>query len=147
MNNNREYIDNLKRRAGKQPFIQRGAPATGKGPCPIHGGDAGFDMFERDGMWFGSCHSACNKKWDVVSFVMEKDRVDFKTAVERIGGRVGSQKPQSETPKAKALADSEWQTWGHPVTVEDIAKFASSRKDKTASVETFQRLGCRVKDG
>lgn len=145
--NNREYIDNLKRRVGKQPFLARAKFANGKAPCPFHGGDAGFDLFERDGMWFGSCHSACNKKWDVIQFVMDFDHVDFKNAVARIGGRVGNALPPAEKPKKRAMTEAEWQAWGHPVTAEEIATFATSRKDKTAGFETFRRLGCRVKEG
>lgn len=147
MRDSRQYFDDLKRRVGKKPFTDRVKFTNGKAPCPFHGGDAGFDLFERDGMWFGSCHSACNKKWDAIEFVKELERVDFETAVRRLGGRMGNSEVVTEKPKAKAITDDEWQKWGLPVSDSDITIFSASRKDKTASAETFARLGCRVKDG
>jgi AAA domain len=145
----RQYLDDLKRRVGNEPFTSRITFTNGKAPCPAHGGDAGFTLFERDGMWFGKCHSACNKTWDAIGIVELIDKVDFKTAVARLGGRAGNKHGGTPTdkPKPRAITDAEWQQWGHEVTAEDIAEFADSRKDKTASVDAWRALGCRVKDG
>src|SRR2546428_808744 len=40
-----------------------------------------------------------------------------------------------------------WQQWGRELTPEDAARFARSRRDKTAGFETLKGLGCRVKEG
>src|SRR5262249_21997652 len=141
----RLQLDDLKRRVGKAPFEARGLRAGEKQPCPFHGGDMGFGVYEKDGIWLATCQSDCKKTWDAISIVMEIDKCDFKTAVAKLDGR--SAAPPSERPKPKAMTHAEWLHWGRPVTAEDIATFAASRKDTTASADTFNGLGCRVKDG
>jgi hypothetical protein len=147
----RDYIDDLKRRAGKEPFTRRLTFTGNSAPCPFHeGGGEPLSLNQNAGGWWQvTCHSECNKTWDAISFIEKKEGVDFKTAIGRIGGRVG--KPHAVTsataPKAKAMTHAEWLRWGHEPTVEDIAILAASRKDKTASAETFAALGARVKDG
>jgi hypothetical protein len=39
----------------------------------------------------------------------------------------------------------EWNAYGRELTPDDIVRLAKTRKDKTASFETFKALGCRVK--
>ena len=155
----REYIDTLKQRVGSTPFTSRGLRIGDKQPCPFHGGDDGFAVRQDgDGIWRAYCHSGCPANpghqfayWDAIAFVMKKDSVDFKEAVARLGGRVGSGKPADspETEKAKPvpITHKEWSEWGHEPTAEDIALFEKNRKDTTAGAETWAILGCRVKDG
>ena len=146
---NRKYLDDLKRRVGKQPFIDADL-RVGKQPCPFHGGDAGFTLYEQDGVWLGTCHSQCKKTWDAIAFVQQKYSFDFKAAIAHLGGRTGNKPdaaPAQDKPKPKEMTEAQWQQWGHVITAEELALFAASRKDKTAGLDTFRAMGVRVKDG
>ena len=58
------------------------------GPCPICGGRASsqrFEIFEKDASWV--C-AVCGDGGDVIRLVEKVENVDFRTAIERLGGRV-----------------------------------------------------------
>lgn len=61
---------------------KRGAKES-RWPCPLHGGtNANFAVWDTG--W--KCWSKCDKGGDVISWTMEWHGVDFKGAVERLGG-------------------------------------------------------------
>ena len=138
----------LKRRVGRSPFDQRLQFNNGYAACPFHNGDGDKSMHlvEKDGGWIATCFSSCQKSWDAVGFVMEFDKVEFGEALARLGGRATAVPPASDPrPKPKRITDAEWSLWGRELTLADIERLARSRKDKTASFETFKQFGCRVK--
>jgi AAA domain/CHC2 zinc finger len=150
-----EETQQLKARVGRKPFDDRVAfNAEGFGPCPFHNGDGQTSMHLKrmdDGAWVATCFSACNQKhWDAIAFVQEFDSVDFKEAVRKLGGTSANEaKPMDTARKAepkKRMTHEQWQMWGRSLTSEDVARLAKSRegKGRTASFETFQKLGCRV---
>ena len=44
------------------------------------------------------------------------------------------------------MTDEQWEKWGRPISAADVERFAKSRegKGRTASLEIFEELGCRV---
>ena len=85
---------------------------------------------------------------------MDYRRISFTDAIREIsGGKITqnveafSQHTSIEKEKPTALSASDWQSYGRPLSEKDIARLAASRKEsKTASLEIFQALGCRMKD-
>ncbi|MCP1832814.1 CHC2 zinc finger domain-containing protein [Bradyrhizobium sp. USDA 4545] len=66
----------------------RKAGAKLVGPCPICGGRASsqrFEVFEKDSTW--AC-AVCPDGGDVIRLVEKVENVDFRAAIERLGGRV-----------------------------------------------------------
>jgi len=58
------------------------------GPCPICGGRASsqrFEVFEKDSSW--AC-AVCPDGGDVIRLVEKVENIDFRAAIERLGGRV-----------------------------------------------------------
>jgi hypothetical protein len=101
------------------------------GPCPLCGGSARSSRFEvlpSEGRWV--C-AVCQDGGDVIKLVMLAEAVDFRTAVERLGGG----KPISEAARAraeaKAAADS----------LEREAKAARIREDERRSL---YRMWCKA---
>ena len=87
---------------------------------------------------------------DAISFVQEYDHLDFRGALDKLRGKSSTEPGQTSTaekPKPKRMTEAEWEAWGRSITPADVQQFAASRKDHTASFETWQDLGCRVKDG
>jgi hypothetical protein len=140
---NKSEIQALKERVGRRPFDERVTFKNDFCRCPFHAGDSDKSMHlvQRDGAWIATCFSGCNKSFDVISFVVEFDHVNFREAVSRLQG--GKPAITSEAP-ACLMTPEEWTTTGRELRPDDIARFAASRKDKTAGFETFRQLGCRV---
>jgi hypothetical protein len=123
--------------------------------CPFHNGDTNTSLSIKegsDGVWFITCHSECNKSWNAISYVMQRNSVPFLEAVRVLGGKTSDNGTASHTPeknapksKPKAMMLDEWNAYGRELTPDDIVRLAKTRKDKTASFETFKALGCRVK--
>jgi hypothetical protein len=58
------------------------------GPCPVCGGRASsqrFEVFEKDSSWV--C-AVCGDGGDVIRLVEKVENIDFRAAIERLGGRV-----------------------------------------------------------
>jgi len=145
---NRQELFALKRSVGRKPFESRLKLSGDYSACPFHAGDGNKSMHlvEKDGVWLATCFSSCQQKsWDVISFVMDFDKVDFKEALNRLRGGSGSMPTEASRPKSKPMTEQEWNQWGRDLTAADIERLAKSRKDKTANFETFKALGCRVK--
>jgi hypothetical protein len=152
----KEETQHLKTRVGRKPFDDRVQfNAEGFAACPFHNGDGNTSLHLKrmeDGAWVATCFSACNQKhWDAIAFVQEFDSVDFVEAVRRLGGNSETERKPVEASKEKPTAKQrmtheQWQTWGRSLTSDDVARLAKSRegKGRTASFETFQKLGCRV---
>jgi len=149
-------LQQLKVRVGRQPFDNR-LDFDGQGfcACPFHNGDGQKSMHLKkmdDGAWIATCFSACNqKKWDAIAFVEQYDSVSTAEAIRSLGGDTPRERnPAAEPPQEKEktpkqrMTDEQWRAWGREITADDVARFAMSRKDKTAGVEAFRKLGCRV---
>ena len=153
-------IESLKRSVGRRPFDQRLTFKADYAKCPFHEGDSDKSLHLKkypDGFWIATCFSGCQqKKWDVIEFVMEYAKVqgktiDFTEACEILrGGKtpertetVEETKPVEEKQPRMTAAD--WPSWGRPITAADVARFARNRKDKTAGLDYFVELGCRVR--
>lgn len=147
-----DEIQQLKLSVGRQPFDERLAfDSSGFTQCPFHSGDSNksFHLHQKDGIWLGKCFSDCSKNggkaMDAVAFVQKKDGVSFPEALKRLGANPTQTKPAVGKAKPKKMTAAQWEKWGRALTPADIERLAASRKDKTASFETFQQLGCRVK--
>lgn len=150
----KQDLSALKARAGRTPFDSVFKNGTTAAPCPFHQTQSGepFTLWRTaSGEWKATCHSKCNRTWDALAFLVDYNKMSFADAVKKLGGKttvaaaapepIGTQQPQTETMTAV-----EWQNFGRPIQPADIDKLQASRKDKTASFETFQQLGCRMKD-
>lgn len=63
-------------------------PKTGRGPCPIHGGDnaTAFHLYEGGTRWKCFTRQECNAHGsDGIAFIMALNRCDFKTACRMAG--------------------------------------------------------------
>lgn len=58
---------------------------TFTGLCPLHSEKHGSFVVHPDRQTW-HCYGACNKGGDVISLVMAVESVDFKTAIQRLGG-------------------------------------------------------------
>lgn len=145
----------LKIRVGRAPFEQRLPHLQGdKSPCPVHTGGDGVPLTlwkGKDGDWLATCHSNCNKTWDAIGFVQAVDKVDFATAVERLGGTRPVHRPlieeecSDESAPESPMTPAEWGNWGRELTELDAMRFAASRPDsRTPRLETMKELGCRA---
>jgi hypothetical protein len=117
--------------------------------CPVHNGEGEpLHLLQRDGQWIATCFSGCSKTWDAIGFVMAVDRIPFLDAVAKLGGKETDEPAAAtsptEKPKPKAMTLEAWASWGRELTPDDVVRLAVSRKDRTASFETFQSLGCRI---
>ena len=148
-------IETLKRSVGRRPFDQRVTFRDDFCACPFHSGEGNKSMHLQEkpgGVWIATCFSTCKKSWDAINFVMDfdPDHLDFAAACDKLRGKaperttaVEETKPIEE--KQPPMTDDQWSSWGRPITAADVARFAASRKDKTASLDTFIALGCRVR--
>lgn len=142
-------IDELKRRVGRQPFESRLQLNNDFCACPFHNGDSGTSMHlvQKDGLWIATCFSACNKKWDALAFVMQKDNVDFAQACKRLGALPADTRQAKPKPKPVPMTEERWKAWGREIEQVDVDEFAKSRPySHTASLATFRVLGVRIKD-
>jgi hypothetical protein len=139
----------LKRRAGKQPFAQRLRLVNDFCKCPFHAGDSDKSMHlyqAPDGVWLAKCFSECNKSWDAIAFVQDYDKIDFATALERLGRVQPDTSPVKPKPKPAPMTADKWAAWGQPITQADVDAFAASRPHShTAALETLTTLGVRRK--
>jgi 5S rRNA maturation endonuclease (ribonuclease M5) len=147
---NRQEIDDLKRRIGRQPFEAR---ATFNGDfcaCPFHVGDSPKSMHLHvgdEGFWLAHCFSDCKQSWDAIAFVMKKDNVDFAEARKRLEGLPPDTRAAKPKRTPVAMTAAQWEKWGRPIEQTDVEKFAASRQHShTATLEYFRALGVRVKD-
>lgn len=141
----------LKVRVGRGPFDARLKFADDFTACPFHGGESPTSMHleqKDDGAWLATCFSKCKKSWDAIAFVMEFDKCLFPEALKKLGEVAATAPPPEPVqpkPKSPPMTAEKWAKWGRPLEPKDIERFAASRKDKTASFETYAALGCRVK--
>src|SRR4030042_652775 len=93
---------------GQDTALKRVAKTGGgeyAGPCPFCGGRDRFRVQPNRkpwGLWM--CRNCGEGRWqDVISFVMQRDQVDFKTALQTLGGgtmaRTYTRKPQDAPQK------------------------------------------------
>lgn len=140
----------LCRTVGRKPFDDRATfNSRNSTRCPFHNGDGeSLHLVQKDGAWLATCFSSCSKTWDAIGFVMAFDKISFLDAVAKLGGKEtetpSSTPAATENLKPKAMTLATWSTRGRELTQADIARLAASRKDKTAGLEAFKSLGCRV---
>jgi hypothetical protein len=152
---NKPEIETLKRSVGRRPFEARlRIDGGGFCACPFHSGEGNKSMHLQEkpgGVWIATCFSSCHKSWDAINFVMEFDRIDFAAACDELrGGKALERETAVEEiklieEKQPRMTDEGWPNWGRPITAADVARFASSRKDKTAGLGAFGALNCRVR--
>ncbi len=150
----RQELEQLKRSVGRGPFDARVKFTADYCACPFHQSETQKSMHlekKSDGAYIATCFSECAKSWNTIDFVMAFDKLDFRGALDKLRGKSATDVPGQTTTgeklKPKRMTEAEWQKWGRPVTPDDITQFAASRKDYTASFETWRNLDCRVKDG
>jgi hypothetical protein len=141
----------LKMRAGRGPFDEW-FNGGNKAACAFHETESGtpFELWMGDdGEWRATCHSKCKRTWDAIQFLRERHKLSFGDAVKRLGGGPMQIEPRGSSdgkPAPTAMTADEWRNYGREVEQRDIDRLTASRKDRTASFETFRRLGCRMKD-
>lgn len=146
-------LQELKRSAGRRPFDERmNFDGRGFAACPFHAGDSNtaFHLKQQDdGAWTATCFSSCNKTWDVIAFVQEKDNVTFTEGVERIQLQARIQakalSPLPPKKKVEVLTAELWAKWGREITEEDITRFAKARPHSASPSFEWFRGNCRVK--
>ncbi len=80
-----------------------------KGLCPFHKEKTPSFSVNQDGQFF-HCFG-CGKGGDVISFVMESDRVDFREALETLGRRANIVPPRRGDGGAEAYEYRKWTEW------------------------------------
>ncbi|MCX7805610.1 MAG: DNA primase [Planctomycetota bacterium] len=80
-----------------------------KGLCPFHREKTPSFNVNQEGQFF-HCFG-CGKGGDIISFVMESDRVDFREALETLGRRANIQPPRREDGGAEADEYRKWMEW------------------------------------
>ncbi len=123
-----------------------GRKVTGRGrqyyaPCPFHGSrDKDLSIFiGRDGHWVYRCHGAsCGATGDAISYVMQRQGIEYLQALEQLGGRrmlslppIKHREPPREPTKAtldlalamsyhaQVLGSPEHQNWWHEQGIND----------------------------
>lgn len=80
------------------------------GPCPFCGGRDRFNIkFTNTGQRWFCRHCGEGKYHTPIDFIMRRDNVDFKTAVERLGGDLVQVKPVQIIPDPTPPPDPNWQ--------------------------------------
>jgi hypothetical protein len=145
----REELKQLKKRIGRQPFEAWLKLDGDFCACPFHDGDGqkSMHLVERDGIWHAHCFSECNKSWDAIAFMMQKDGITFPEACARLAGLPAAIRPPKARRKPVPMTLEQWQIWGREVEQADRDAFAASRPHShTAGLDCFRSLGVRVKD-
>jgi len=93
--------------AGRHVELRKVSPKEHHGPCPWCGGD---DRFRVTADYF-ACRQ-CGRKGDAIEFVMQRQNVDFKTAVSILGGDVPMSVGEKVKPVSKP-AESAYE-WDEP---------------------------------
>lgn len=100
-----DQLDDVRRR---NPVQEVAGPATLRrsgvrlvGPCPICGGSRRSSRFEVDLAAQNWVCAVCCDGGDVIKLVMRRDGVDFRTAVERLGG-AGDAAPDAQAEARRA---------------------------------------------
>jgi len=143
----RQEIEELKKSVGRKPFDERVRFVNDFAKCPFHSGDGDktLHLVTREGTWLATCFSRCNKSFDAIAFVKEFDKLaSFPQAIDKLQGKtVRDEQPK---PPKKPMNPPAWIKWGREITQADVDRLTKSRPHShTANLETFQRLGCRVK--
>ncbi|MFZ5885049.1 MAG: DNA primase [Chloroflexota bacterium] len=118
------------------------------GFCPFHENKhtPAFVVWPETGTW--RCFGACNEGGDIFKFVMKKDGIDFKEALQKLAARVGVQlqEYQRETPQQKEaydhlrklLEDAVIFYRSHLLANKDILAYLREKRRLTdATIETF----------
>ncbi len=73
---------------------------THTGFCPFHSNTRtpSFVVWPETGTW--KCFGACNTGGDVFTYVMKRDGLDFREALEQLAGRAGVELPRRAEPQA-----------------------------------------------
>jgi DNA primase len=90
----------------------RKAGAYYQAPCPFCGGRDRFTLKSTPNGWRWHCRRCGDGKYHTaIDFVMRLDNVDFKTALQRMGGEVAKPngKPPKSAPRPIELPPEEWQ--------------------------------------
>lgn len=147
--------DEIKQRIDVVEFISRYTPlkragSIYKGNCPFHNERTpSFVVFPHTGTWH--CFGACGTGGDVITFVMRRENLDFREAVELLArqagieltGRVeddnGRQRARIYDVNEAACAYFEQVLWNHP-TAAGARQYLERRGIDRATAERF-RLG------
>src|SRR5690554_1846645 len=95
--------DEIKQRIDIVEFISRYTPlkkagATYKGNCPFHNERTpSFVVFPHTGTWH--CFGACSTGGDLFSFVMKKESLDFREALQLLAHQAGVTLDEGPTDK------------------------------------------------
>lgn len=145
--------DEIKQRIDIVDFISRYTPlkkagATYKGNCPFHNERTpSFIVFPHTGTWH--CFGACATGGDIFGFLMKKEGLDFREALERLAKEAGvtldsdapdrSQSQKARIHEANAAAAAYYQQIlrAHP-TAAPARAYLQSRGIDDATLTTFQ---------
>jgi len=106
------------------------------GPCPFCGGRDRFRVqpnHESGGRWF--CRSCGGGRWhDAIDYVQRRDNVDFRAAVQVLGGDYGQLPEAAATPATKPATieqppAADWQAAVMPVIQDCAARLFSGGRD------------------
>ena len=130
---------------------------TYTGFCPFHSNTRtpSFVVWPETGTW--KCFGACNTGGDAFSFIMKRDGLEFRDALETLAARTGVELPRHEAPQEAAEKDdrlreavaaaAQWYT--HLLTNNPQAQIAREHLDKRgigdAAIDKFQ-LGYALDD-
>jgi DNA primase len=82
------------------------------GPCPLCGGKDRFNIkFTEHGQRWFCRHCGDGKYHSAIDFIMRRDNIDFKTALERLGGDpfIAAAKPVEHIPDPTPAPPADWQ--------------------------------------
>ena len=118
------------------------------GFCPFHDNKKtpAFVVWPESGTW--RCFGQCNEGGDIFKFVMKRENLDFKEALNKLAARAGVEVPQltRETPQQKEayenlrklLEDAVIFYRSHLLANADILNYLRTKRGLTdASIETF----------
>lgn len=118
------------------------------GFCPFHDNKKtpAFVVWPETGTW--RCFGQCNEGGDIFKFVMKRENIDFKEALNKLAARAGVEVPQltRETPQQKEayenlrklLEDAVIFYRGHLLANKDILTYLREKRGLTdATIETF----------
>ncbi len=130
---------------------------TYTGFCPFHSNTRtpSFVVWPETGTW--KCFGACNTGGDAFSFIMKRDGLEFRDALETLAARTGVELPRHEAPQEAAekgdrlreavAAAAQW--YNHLLTNNPQAQIARDHLGKRgigeAAIEKFQ-LGYALDD-
>jgi len=118
------------------------------GFCPFHDNKKtpAFVIWPESGTW--RCFGQCNEGGDIFKFVMKRENLDFKEALNKLAARAGVEVPtySQQTPEQKEAFDTLRQLLedavvfyrGHLTTNVDVLNYLHEKRGLTdASIETF----------